>query len=120
MIIRLKKLGTPGGESTAFEKGKFKIGRSTASDLFLKDASVSRLHAELEIIDSENIFLTDLRSRNGTLVNGRPIFSKVLLQPDDEITFGDVSFSVSPGKADSPTTGSITVVETAEFLDSAP
>ena len=119
MIIRLKKLGTPGGESTAFKKGKFKIGRSTTSDLFLKDASVSRLHAELEVIDSENIFLTDLRSRNGTLVNGRPIFGKVSLQPDDEISFGDVRFSVSPSKADGPTTGSITVVETAEFLDSA-
>ncbi len=119
MIIRLKNIGRPGGESKAFEKGKFKIGRSTASDLFLKDASVSRIHAELEVIDSKNIFLTDLRSRNGTLVNGRPIFGKVSLQPDDEISFGDVRFNVSPSKADSPTTGSITVVETAEFLDSA-
>ena len=64
-------------------------------------------------------FLLTLRNRNGTLVNGRPIFSKVLLQSDDEISFGDVRFSVSPSKADSPTTGSTTVVETAEFLDSA-
>ena len=60
MIIRLKKLGTPGGESTAIKKGKFKIGRSIANDLFLKDVSVSRMHAELEVIDSRNIFLTDL------------------------------------------------------------
>ncbi len=63
MIIRLKKLGTSGGESTAFKKGQFKIGRSTANDLFLKDASVSRMHAELEVVDSENLE----QSLNGSL-----------------------------------------------------
>jgi hypothetical protein len=63
LIIKLKKAGSSKGQSKAFAQGKFKIGRSTESDFYLRDASVSRVHAELEVIDSNNIFLTDLLRR---------------------------------------------------------
>lgn len=62
------------------------IGRKNTCDIVLTDPSVSRQHAQLD--NRDNVFvLTDLKSTNGTLVNGVPI-TKKMLEPGDFITFG--------------------------------
>ena len=49
------------------------IGRSRRADIRLEDASVSRLHAELTMIQGGRCYLTDRNSLRGTQVlrNGR-------------------------------------------------
>lgn len=47
---------------------KITIGRSAECDLVLADATVSRLHAQLELIDNEYLLLTDCQSTQGTSV----------------------------------------------------
>jgi pSer/pThr/pTyr-binding forkhead associated (FHA) protein len=63
------------------------IGRAPSATLVIPDAQVSRLHARIDLIDDMPA-IRDLDSRNGTLVNARPIDSPVELRDGDEIDIG--------------------------------
>src|SRR5579872_249790 len=52
--------------------GAILIGRSPSAAIRLADLTVSRLHARVERRD-DNVYVEDLGSRNGTLLNGKPI-----------------------------------------------
>ncbi|MDY2936929.1 MAG: DUF6382 domain-containing protein [Fusicatenibacter sp.] len=70
------------------------IGKlSSAADVVLPYNTISRLHAKITKT-SEGYYLTDLNSRNGTLVNGEPLHGeeKRLLEESDEITFADKKY----------------------------
>lgn len=62
------------------------IGRTGACDVELADKSISRKHAEL-VKDGDDYFLIDLKSGNGTYLNGKRIRSieKHLLRSSDLI-----------------------------------
>jgi predicted ATPase/Tfp pilus assembly protein PilF len=62
------------------------IGRESNTDITLNDPRVSRQHARLSY-RQQQIWLTDLRSSNGTFVNGEPIQERAL-QPGDLLSFG--------------------------------
>lgn len=63
------------------------VGRGTGVDVRLRDASVSRLHAEL-VRRGPYVYVVDLGlSRNGTRVNGRPVARRVL-DNGDVLSFG--------------------------------
>jgi hypothetical protein len=68
-------------------RGKARIGRSEDSEVVLVDPSVSRAHAVVEI-DGERPVVRDLRSTNGTFVNGRRVRSQPL-HDGDELLFGN-------------------------------
>lgn len=91
-------------ESTAGpEKGRslqlsdnqvLQIGRSEKADVALAlDQSISSLHFALSC-DGESCRIQDLKSRNGTFVNGRPVTDAVL-KSGDEIRVGNTTFMVS-------------------------
>lgn len=60
------------------------IGRSSGVDLVLELDAVSRRHAEVHRSDA-GFVVTDLGSRNGTLVNGRRIAAPTILRAGDVI-----------------------------------
>jgi pSer/pThr/pTyr-binding forkhead associated (FHA) protein len=62
------------------------IGRGTAADLVLNEATISRAHALLAF-RGEQLFVQDLGSTNGTLVNGVN-GQQVDLKNSDEIKMG--------------------------------
>jgi pSer/pThr/pTyr-binding forkhead associated (FHA) protein len=62
------------------------IGRESSTDIALNDPRVSRQHARLSY-RQQQIWLTDLRSSNGTYVNGAPNQARAL-QPGDRLSFG--------------------------------
>ena len=64
------------------------LGRKRGNLIVLRDAKVSRRHAEIRLQDSTFV-LQDLNSRNGTFVNDQRISTAVPLQPGDEIRVGD-------------------------------
>lgn len=64
------------------------IGRSESSGFCIPDKKVSRRHAEI-VSDGENVFITDLSSRTGTRVNGRPIQQRTPLCIGDTIQIGE-------------------------------
>ena len=63
------------------------IGRAPTATLVVPDAQVSRLHARIDLQDGV-LSVRDLDSRNGTLVNARPIDGFVPLRDGDEIGIG--------------------------------
>lgn len=84
------------------QKGTYIIGRSPECDLVIKDDTVSRKHAEIEIIDEQTITLTDLGSHNGTTVNGKRIVSSVSLRLGSVFALGRIELEFA--KADTSKT----------------
>lgn len=72
------------------------IGRSSEA-LPITDNTVSRRHAELTP-DGSVWYISDLKSNNGTRVNGVAIKSRIRLEPGDEISVGITTllFGISP------------------------
>jgi hypothetical protein len=66
------------------------IGRGAEADVRLTDTGVSRRHAELQVAD-DAVTLVDLRSTNGTSVNGRRV-DRVTLADGDRIGLGTTVF----------------------------
>lgn len=67
---------------------------SFSSDIIFNDNSVSRQHVKLTIDPENKIFIEDLKSRNGTLVNGEPIKERVNVDHSAMITVGTTSFVI--------------------------
>ena len=65
-----------------------KIGRLQASDIHLDDEKVSRMHAVIEVTAPGEVFIIDLGSASGTLVNGEKI-NKRKLQTGDQVQVGN-------------------------------
>lgn len=68
------------------------VGRRGSASLAIEDESISRMHARLDREDGE-LIVSDLKSRNGTLVNDEPV-TRQSLQPGDILTFGSLPFEV--------------------------
>jgi FHA domain/Domain of unknown function (DUF4388) len=62
------------------------VGRSDGSDIVLPDPSVSKHHAQIEQAE-DGWRLTDLKSTNGTWVNGQKVDDRQLM-PGDQVRFG--------------------------------
>jgi hypothetical protein len=62
------------------------IGRGADADVRLADTGVSRAHAEIHL-DGDTATLLDLRSTNGTAVNGAPV-TRAALSDGDRIRVG--------------------------------
>ncbi len=69
-----------------------RIGRGGHNTIDLADHQVSRDHAIVQCTGADEFCLTDLGSRNGTLLNHRSIHAPVLLQPGDHIAIGSYEF----------------------------
>lgn len=72
------------------DREPFVIGRRPGLSLTLDSQFISGRHAELSTL-GERLFVTDLGSRNGTLVNGQRV-RRVQLGVGDLLTIGDVEF----------------------------
>lgn len=68
-------------------------GRSPDMDIFLDDTFVSAKHALFEVT-SEGLLVEDLRSTNGTQVNGALIEEPTLVEVGDRVAVGDTVFQV--------------------------
>lgn len=71
------------------------IGRSRDADLVLADQTVSRRHALVDRT-SGKIWIQDLNSVNGTLINEQQIVDKTFIKKNDSIQIGQSHF-VYPG-----------------------
>src|SRR5258708_6295924 len=71
----------------------FTIGRDWDNALQLADATISRRHAELLLVEND-LFVRDINSRNGTFLNGRRISNFEKLRARDMLQFGSAVFTV--------------------------
>lgn len=91
-----------------------KIGRAPDNDVILEDTGrqVSRWHASIRLIEDAAPLLSDLKSANGTLLNGELVSGEASLRPNDAILIGPhiltyreeadtpLPFSIEEGKLD--------------------
>ncbi|MEO5617721.1 MAG: FHA domain-containing protein [Candidatus Eisenbacteria bacterium] len=68
------------------------IGRKGSAAEAIEDDSISRMHARLDR-EEDQLYVSDLKSRNGTLVNDEPVMRQALT-PGDVVTFGSLPFRV--------------------------
>jgi pilus assembly protein CpaF len=85
-IIISEKGGAERRES--FDKTEINVGRVQGNDLMLPKGNVSKRHARLLFRDGRFI-VTDLKSTNGTYVNGRKIAQATIVREGDKIYIGD-------------------------------
>ncbi len=71
-----------------FDKNEINVGRVQGNDLMLPKGNVSKHHARLLYRDGRFI-VTDLKSTNGTYVNGRKIAQATIVREGDKIYIGD-------------------------------
>jgi FHA domain len=76
------------GKQLPLKMGRNLVGRGTHCDVSVPSQNMSKEHATIEMYN-DKIIVSDLKSSNGTFVNGIQI-SKSRLQPGDKIAFHDV------------------------------
>jgi len=70
------------------------VGRTARADFILDAALVSRVHCRLTADKSDQLVVEDLKSTNGTLVNGKRVERQVL-KAGDVVTIGRVELEVT-------------------------
>ena len=85
----VNKLGIPKDIELTGEP--LSIGRSREADIPLLDDKVSRVHCGIRLSDGE-FYLKDLKSRNGTFVNGQRVDDTATLKAGDRIQVGSTVF----------------------------
>lgn len=69
------------------------LGRSHTADFYLDDGALSRRHCRF-FTGGDMLFVEDLGSSNGTLVNGVPAAGPTVIRPGDRIELGSVCLDV--------------------------
>src|SRR4051812_6291092 len=88
-----------GGEPKVltFDKNEITIGRVSGNDIVLAKGNISKRHTRLTKLDS-GMEIADLKSTNGTYVNGRKIAGPTVVAPSDRIYVGDFLIGIDgPG-----------------------
>ncbi len=78
---------------TEFDKNEVTIGRVQGNDIILPKGNVSKRHSRIVLKDNRFI-VVDLKSTNGTYVNGRKITSPLVVKTGDKIYIGDFILTI--------------------------
>ena len=89
-----------------FDKNEVTIGRVQGNDIILPKGNVSKRHSRIVLKDSRFI-VVDLKSTNGTYVNGRKITSPLVVKSGDKIYIGDFILSIDEAIADAMNVDSV-------------
>jgi len=98
-----------GGETNAlsFDKDEVMIGRVQGNDIVLAKGNISKRHTKIQSAQG-HLTVTDMRSTNGTYVNGRKITEPTPVKGGDKIFVGDFLIVLEPGTgatAEPPSSG---------------
>jgi pSer/pThr/pTyr-binding forkhead associated (FHA) protein len=83
-----------GARRSAALASPFEVGRTDEADVVLRDPEVSRRHARFEGHDGV-LYVEDLKSSNGTFLNGRRLREAVEVRAGDEIDVGTTRLTVT-------------------------
>jgi pSer/pThr/pTyr-binding forkhead associated (FHA) protein len=74
-------------------QGLWVFGRDRKASLSIQDRRLSRCHAAIQYIASTGFFLIDLKSTNGSFLNGEPVRYYAPLKDGDQVRLGSLSFT---------------------------
>ena len=78
-----------------FDAEEITIGRVDENDICLPKGNISKKHTRIVVKDGRIIVL-DLKSTNGTYVNGKKLAGPQVISPDDKVYIGDFILNVEP------------------------
>jgi pilus assembly protein CpaF len=78
-----------------FESEEITIGRIDENDICLPKGNISKKHTKIVVKDGKIIVL-DLRSTNGTYVNGKKLAGPQVIRSSDKVYIGDFILNVEP------------------------
>ncbi len=89
------KLPTGKDLSNEFDASSITVGRSNKCDFIVPDESLSRSHAQLEVVGGD-FFVTDLGSSNGVFLDGNriPAHTKVKFNSYQQLSIGSLDFQI--------------------------
>ncbi|QRK07549.1 Flp pilus assembly complex ATPase component TadA [Archangium violaceum] len=93
-LVTLEEKGG-GTEQIEFEQNEITIGRLAGNDIVLAKGNVSKYHSKIIAKDGKFI-VVDMKSTNGTFVNGKKIAGPQVVKPSDQIFIGDYIINVEP------------------------
>ncbi|MBW3597637.1 MAG: FHA domain-containing protein [Planctomycetes bacterium] len=94
MKVKLRvRHGSNAGRELPIQGPHFIIGRGDGCHLKAKSDMISRRHCAV-IVGESQVAVRDLKSKNGTLVNGEPIQGQHILQSEDVLQVGPLEFDV--------------------------
>lgn len=97
------RAGPDAGKSYPLNGEVITIGRDPTNQICIDQEEVSRRHARIVQKDA-SCLLEDLGSKNGTMVNQKPVHMPILLNAGDLITMGDkIKLKVEADNDPSPT-----------------
>ena len=102
-----------------FDRTEINVGRVQGNDLMLPKGNVSKRHARLLYRDGRFI-VTDLKSTNGTYVNGRKIAQATIVREGDKIYIGDFVVRIEAGSGPSPSQPAAAAASPVPIADELP
>ncbi|MDR0250652.1 MAG: FHA domain-containing protein [Burkholderiales bacterium] len=81
-----------------FDKDRITIGRRSDNDVALPYPGVSGRHAVISYLSADKCFVEDLKSTNGTLLNGILVYERKQLKDRDQVDIGGQKFVFLEGK----------------------
>ena len=94
MQVRLKVLqGSKTGKEIKLPTPQCLVGRSEECHLRPQTDAISRRHCLIMMTENE-VVVRDLKSRNGTFVNGEKVAEEAVLLSGDQLRIGPLSFEV--------------------------
>ncbi len=86
------------GEYPLSKGSSLTIGRKETNAIVIDNLAVSGSHAKIDVLE-EGVLLTDLKSKNGTFVNGKLVTSHWMKQ-SDSVTIGKHKLSLTYGEGE--------------------
>lgn len=97
--IRITFTGTNNPDLKILEfKDSATIGRKSTNDLMISDNAVSGIHCKV-YYENDEVYIEDLGSTNGTILNGESI-TKEVLKSDDLLVLGKKQYKINISQSD--------------------
>ncbi len=121
MSLDFDSSGTP--STRTYNKDEITLGRFPENDVILDKPEVSGIHAKLRVVGGENgedsaLYITDLGSSNGTLVENNSLDSQVevAMHPNERIIIGNylIKPTVFKGRVETSSEAEAFTSETSE------
>ena len=92
--------GKLAGQEIPLQEGKYILGRSEDCQITIPDPGISKKHAALEV-DEQGVIISDLKSSNGTFLNGIKI-QESEIHNKDKVSICSTSFDIVKAKPPQP------------------
>ncbi|MCA2979314.1 MAG: Flp pilus assembly complex ATPase component TadA [Myxococcaceae bacterium] len=98
LLITLTEKGGD-SEQRTFDGDQVTIGRLAGNDIVLNKGNVSKFHTRFQLQDGK-VLVVDLKSTNGTFLNGKKLTGPQVVRPTDKVYVGDYIINVEEAEAD--------------------